>query len=336
MVPCTGETLTPKRKAMRTWQRVGIYSLIVVLAVAATIFSFQFKRPANCANPCVPDTEYAPCPPNCCEIGEQRAGFPFIMVRDNPGGGSPTGGWGKLGAEDYLYMNLGTFLLNVGFYGTILWVLWKLPSVLHSATPFWQQKLLVGITYIGFGVVVGVLDYEPEPAWNPPTTIDPEIAILDIWYSTGLPSDEVFVFVFDGEGMQVSHGSDYYIGRYTWVNTDTLQLVLNTDIPVYSGEIATCDRLPKMLAEVCQFQVSDPTPVPTRAVGTPQPLPPANATPMPTATSYIPADEVLHIAIDAPITAKVGLQTLTLSMPSGYAQKFERESLFRNACTPQD
>lgn len=44
---------------------------------------------------------------------EQRAGFPLPVLVDDPGGGSPTNGWGILGPEDFL--NPVTFILDTLF-----------------------------------------------------------------------------------------------------------------------------------------------------------------------------------------------------------------------------
>ncbi|MBW4458989.1 MAG: hypothetical protein KME47_01920 [Nodosilinea sp. WJT8-NPBG4] len=65
-------------------------------------------------------------------FGEQRAGFPLPFVQD-AGSGSPTGGWGKVGPEDYFYAELGAFALNVAFYSLILWLFQRLLKWLFSS-----------------------------------------------------------------------------------------------------------------------------------------------------------------------------------------------------------
>jgi len=61
-----------------------------------------------------------PCLPGGCGFGEQKAGWPLPVFVDDPGGGSPTGGWGLLGPEDPpLAMPL---LLTVLFYSILVWL----------------------------------------------------------------------------------------------------------------------------------------------------------------------------------------------------------------------
>lgn len=88
------------------------------MAIGLTLASLRYKQPANCQELC---TGAQPCRVGQCEFGEQRAGFPIPFVRDAEGG-SPTSGWGKVGAEDYVYANLGGFALNVAFYSLALWL----------------------------------------------------------------------------------------------------------------------------------------------------------------------------------------------------------------------
>jgi len=97
------------------------YFLLIVnafLAIGLTVLSFQYVQPKNCYRFC--GGEQLPCPTGSCRFGEQKAGWPFPAFVDNPGGGSPTGGWGLLGPED---PPLGIpMILNVLFYSVELWM----------------------------------------------------------------------------------------------------------------------------------------------------------------------------------------------------------------------
>ena len=106
---------------MRTMiSKTGIFAaFILLLSIGLTLLSLRFVRPVTCLEVC--DTpEPSPCPPQACRFYEQRAGLPVPFLIDAPGGGSPTTGWGKLGPEDM--PNPLTFLLDVLFYGALIWL----------------------------------------------------------------------------------------------------------------------------------------------------------------------------------------------------------------------
>ena len=96
---------------------IGI--LNALLAIGLTILSFRYIQPANCYRFCGP-LDGTPCPPGACRFGEQKAGWPFPVFVDAPGGGSPTGGWGMLGPEDLPLP--GALILDVLFYSALLWL----------------------------------------------------------------------------------------------------------------------------------------------------------------------------------------------------------------------
>ena len=76
------------------------YFLMIVnalLAIGLTVISFQYIQPKNCDSFCDGSRT---CPNGACAYGEQKAGWPIPAFVDNPGGGSPTAGWGRLGPED--------------------------------------------------------------------------------------------------------------------------------------------------------------------------------------------------------------------------------------------
>ncbi|HEY0606036.1 MAG TPA: hypothetical protein VGD58_24140 [Herpetosiphonaceae bacterium] len=92
-----------------------LLSMILILSIGLTVASLWYVRPALCFKLCPGE----PCAPGTCQFGEQRAGFPFVVLRDSEIG-SPTPGWGKLGAEDYPYANGAAFLVNIVFYASVL------------------------------------------------------------------------------------------------------------------------------------------------------------------------------------------------------------------------
>ena len=102
-----------------------------LLAVVLTVLSFQHIQPKDCYRFCNSE----PCPPGGCRFGEQKAGWPLPVFVDDPGGGSPTSGWGLLGPEDpALFIPL---LLNILFYGLIVWI------VMWIVLLIWRRKLPV-------------------------------------------------------------------------------------------------------------------------------------------------------------------------------------------------
>lgn len=65
-----------------------------------------------------------------CRFGEQKAGWPVSAFVDDPGGGSPTGGWGLLGPEDPPL--LVPIILDVLFYSAVLWLAFYLIQLIRS------------------------------------------------------------------------------------------------------------------------------------------------------------------------------------------------------------
>ena len=104
-------------------------TLIILMSVGLTIASLSYKQPAHCETLCM---DAQSCQIGQCMFGEQRAGFPLPFVQDAEPG-SPTGGRGKVGPEDYFYANLGAFALNIAFYSLILWLFQRLLRWLFSS-----------------------------------------------------------------------------------------------------------------------------------------------------------------------------------------------------------
>ncbi len=134
------------------------YGLIVVLAVGLALVSQAFVRPVDCRSLC-DAPQNAPCPTGTCRFYEQRAGLPLPYRVDDPGGGSPTNGWGILGPEDL--PNPLIFLLDVLFYGLGLWLAGYVIGMWRSkATPDWLAVLLP-LGFILALLVAGYLLYRP-------------------------------------------------------------------------------------------------------------------------------------------------------------------------------
>jgi len=111
---------------------IGIVNAL--LAVGLTVLSFWYIQPKNCYRFCGEPEEGKPCPTGACRWWEQQAGWPLPVFVDNPGGGSPTGGWGMLGPEDPPL--LGPIILDVLFYSALLWLaLYFIQLVRSQALP---------------------------------------------------------------------------------------------------------------------------------------------------------------------------------------------------------
>jgi len=94
--------------------------LNAVLAIVLTLISFRYVQPFNCYRSCMNPYESKPCLLGGCHFEEQKAGWPFPVFVDMPGGGSPTNGWGILGPEDI--PSPLPLLLDVFFYSVVVWL----------------------------------------------------------------------------------------------------------------------------------------------------------------------------------------------------------------------
>ena len=132
--------------------------VIILLAVGLTLLSRSFVRPLDCHSLCG-EPQGAVCPTGACRMYEQRAGLPLPFLMDAPGGGSPTNGWGILGEEDLpnpLY-----FLLDVGFYGLLLWFIRYIVRLVQGkATVEFMAILLPSGLLLAF-LIGGFLFYQP-------------------------------------------------------------------------------------------------------------------------------------------------------------------------------
>ena len=134
------------------------YSLIVVLAIGLSLVSQNFARPADCRALCGAP-ENAPCPAGACRAFEQRAGLPLPYRADDPGGSSPTSGWGILGPGDL--PNPLFFLLDVFFYGLLLWLVGYVLQVLRGKVILERLAILLPLGLILAGLAAAYLLYQP-------------------------------------------------------------------------------------------------------------------------------------------------------------------------------
>jgi len=114
---------------MKSSNSILLYGVIILLATGLSLLSLRFVRPADCQRLCDAPAE-SPCPSGACRAGEQRAGFPLPVLVDDPGGGSPTSGWGILGPEDL--PNPMTFFINILFYSVLLLSAWTMIQVVRG------------------------------------------------------------------------------------------------------------------------------------------------------------------------------------------------------------
>ncbi len=100
-----------------------------LLAISLTVLSFRYVQPKDCYRECGA-SQGMPCLGGGCRFGEQKAGWPLPAFVDDPGGGSPTSGWGLLGPEDPPL--LVPIILDVLFYSAILWLAFYLIQLVRS------------------------------------------------------------------------------------------------------------------------------------------------------------------------------------------------------------
>lgn len=143
---------------MKRWKAIILYAAIISLAIALSIVSLRFVRPEDCQRLC-DAPERASCPSGSCRAGEQRAGLPLPVLVDNPGGSSPTGGWGILGPEDL--PNPLTFVLDVLFYGALLWLAWYTIQVIRGKELLEFIAVLLPAAVVLALLLFGFLLYRP-------------------------------------------------------------------------------------------------------------------------------------------------------------------------------
>jgi hypothetical protein len=132
--------------------------LIILLAIGLTLLSRSFVRPVNCSSLCG-EPEGAVCPTGACRIYEQRAGLPLPFLIDAPGGGSPTNGWGILGEEDLPDPLI--FLLDVGFYALLLWLIRYAVRVIRGKATVELLAILLPSGVLLAFLIAGYLFYRP-------------------------------------------------------------------------------------------------------------------------------------------------------------------------------
>jgi hypothetical protein len=143
---------------MKPSKAIIVYGVIVLLAIGFTVVSLRFVRPVDCQRLCGAP-EQASCPNGSCRAREQRAGLPLPVLIDDPGGGSPTSGWGILGPEDI--PNPVTFVLDVLFYGVLLRLFWYVIQVIRKDQPLELLAIVLSLAVVLTGLLLGLLLYWP-------------------------------------------------------------------------------------------------------------------------------------------------------------------------------
>ncbi len=136
------------------WPKV----LIAVLAIGLALASQSFVRPTDCRFLC-DAAQNALCPTGACRAFEQRAGLPLPFRIDDPGGGSPTNGWGILGSEDP--PNPLFFLLDVLFFGIALWLAGDVVQALRGKAVLKWLSILLPLGLLLALLAGGYLLYRP-------------------------------------------------------------------------------------------------------------------------------------------------------------------------------
>jgi hypothetical protein len=132
--------------------------VIILLATGLTLLSRSFVRPVNCHSLCG-EPAGAVCPTGACRMYEQRAGLPLPFLVDAPGGGSPTNGWGILGEEDL--PNPFTFLLDVGFYGVLIWLVRYIVRLMRGQATLQLLAIWLPCGLLLAFLIAGFLFYRP-------------------------------------------------------------------------------------------------------------------------------------------------------------------------------
>lgn len=303
--------------------------VIIVLAIGFSIASLRSVQPANCQTLC-DEPERAPCPTGSCRFGEQHAGFPFPVIRDSEVG-SPTGGWGKIGPEDYFYANLAGFVGDVLFYSVLLWLLGRTIQIIRgNEKPQAIFAMALPFTFVLVGLIVGFLNYVPTRLWlSPSTSEEPEDAILGKWRATDDPSggEAIFRFYQGGRVTVSAHGSGQIPGEYRWVGDHQILMFFFAQTTWLGGDTGFCPYVPSLLKGVCHTkivnQASYPAPAgsiaPTVTIiagKTATSDPGVYPGPPPLDIVFSRINEVFAVALDA--------NTLTLTHSSGSSEIFHR------------
>jgi len=135
-----------------------VATVIILLAIGLTLLSRSFVRPVNCHSLCG-EPQGAVCPTGACRMYEQRAGLPLPFLVDAPGGGSPTSGWGILGEEDL--PNPIFFLLDVGFYSLLLWLIRYVVQLMRGKATLELLAILLPSGLLLAFLIAGFLLYQP-------------------------------------------------------------------------------------------------------------------------------------------------------------------------------
>lgn len=289
--------------------------VIIVLAIGLALLSLTYVRPSNCQQLCA-EPEYAPCPTGACRFGEQRAGFPLPIVVDAPGGGSPTSGWGKLGAEDM--PNPLFFLMDAAFYAALVWIVWFAAQWIRERKKLTRKTLFPLTAPLAVILICAFVAIRLTQAIHPAQDMSkPQTALLGNWRLTG--EEFIFGFYEDGTLMLTSLSSmERDLGSYQWVSDRAIHLSFSQSYPLADPDAALCTRAPTFLKSYCRSNPDKPVSAlsadyPVAFVPTLLPAYPA-PTPIPVGVSRI--EITLEISLNGDV--------LTLTDPNGEPQVLTR------------
>ena len=315
---------------MKNLHSVLLYGAIFILAAGLTLASLMYIRPAVCERACG-EPEGAPCPSGACRIGEQRAGFPLPVWIDDPGGGSPTSGWGKLGPEDP--PNPLFFLADLLFYSILLWLVWRTVQLFRDRARPRALLVLTPLLVILAACLIVAFSIERSFAARsiPVRTGEPERIILGKWSFQDPSTGEEFFLRFYERGrvsLTLPGYAEQESGEYRWESEGRMRLIFQWDSPIQLGEGGLCQYTPSFIKDLCQHKLVEPAifnpaayPAPVQtslAIQSrsteiyPPPYPAPTSAPM------------IESRIDGVFEVEIDGDRLSLFSPSGTVQTFQR------------
>ena len=216
---------------------LGIFNVLLTLAL--TFLSFQYIRPKDCYRTCL-SLSGESCSTGGCRTGEQKAGWPLTVFVDNPGGGSPTSGWGLLGYEDPpLYIPL---IVDTLFYSLLVWLLlYGIQIIRNQALPL----KLVGTTLL-LNVFVAALLWFYFLVFGSPIGRGHMVGI-----NMNTPGSTIFVEGFSPT-VSISLGEiieKYGEPDYVRLNPNDLPGTTKTQVALYWDSIKMSVELPSIRSE---------------------------------------------------------------------------------------
>ena len=143
---------------------ISILSIILAISAMAVSTNYHYSQHTACR-------------------GMLGAGFPFLFICDNWGGGSPTGSWGKIDLVDIVNGGIQPegFLVDFLFYILLILILWFiaspfLPRGLHHSDLWWTMFIILGFGFgflFAFFIIWSSDSYVRRPPVGTPTHVVP-------------------------------------------------------------------------------------------------------------------------------------------------------------------